>query len=203
MVKICIVCLATTLLLSTGVFATGHTQMGGIGQTQGFELYGTNPVTIVGYGWASGSNKGSVVQDQTMKKLYGTVLTQSEKGMLSQHAKVCANCGTVSVNQEGGATGSQNQLLTNLGKKNMTAQGQTLEAGLAQTVLQKCGSGSAQAAQHTLDEQSQSIVGAGITMNESQSIGAVQTANVSGSGWANTMVENTISVVANQSQMSK
>lgn len=203
MVKICTVCIAATLLFSAGAFAMGNIHTTNIGQTQGFELYGTNPVTIVGYGWASGRNKGSVEQDQNLKKLYGTVLAQSEKGLLSQRANVCAHCGTVSVSQEGGAAGSQNQLLTTLGKKNITNQGQSLEVGLAQTVLQKCGSGSANTAQRSFTEQSQSIIGAGITMNESQSVGALQTANISGTGWSEAMVANTISVIANQSQTSK
>jgi hypothetical protein len=202
MFKICIVCAAITLLLSAGAFAIGNIHTTNIGQTQDFVLYGSNPLSIVGRGWASSTNSGSVDQDQSLKKPYGTVLTQSEKAMLSQHANVCAQCGTVRIRQEGGATGSQDQLLTNIGKKNMTNQGQSLEAGLAQN-LKNFGSGSAHAAQHSFTAQSQSIVGAGITMNESQSIGAAQTANISGTGWASSLAANTISVVANQSQTSK
>ncbi|MEJ2648501.1 MAG: hypothetical protein P8016_08870 [Sedimentisphaerales bacterium] len=201
MFRICMVCATTTLLLSTASFGIGNILPTNIGQTQSFELYGTNPLSIVGRGWASSSNSSSADQDQSIKKL--ATLTQSEKGTLSQRASLCAQCGTVRVRQEGGAAGSQDQLLTTIGRKSMAKQGQSLEAGLAQRVLKNFGSGSGQASQRSFADQSQSIVSAGTTMNQSQSVGAAQTANISGSGWGSTLAANTISVVTSQSQTSK
>jgi hypothetical protein len=202
MVKRYAVCIAVTLLLSVEVFAMGNTSMGNIGQTQSFDMYGSNPASVIGHGSSTSSNMADVDQTQNLKKLCSTILTQHEKSMLTQGSDVSAKCGSLRVCQEGSAQGFQNQLLANMGRKGMTMQGQSLEMSLQQTALKKCGSGSAEGSQGSLSEQSESVIGQGIVMNSSQTIGAIQTANISGSTGSNAIASNVVNIAAHQSQMS-
>ena len=203
MYKVCSVCIVITLLLSVSAFGTGNIQMGGLGQTQGFQIYGSNPVSVIGgSGSATGGNLASVEHDQSLMKSFSAALTESEKSMLIQSADAAGKCGKLCVQQQGTAIGSQSQLLSNLGWKNMAGQGQSLDVGIQETIKKMSGTGSAEGAQSSLSEQSQSIIGGGSIMNASQSVGAIQTASVTGSKWTDALASNTINVIAEQMQTS-
>jgi len=203
MSKVYAACLAATLLLSVGTFATGHLGVRNIGQAENFDIYGKNMVSVVGgYGSTTSINIGKVDQSQSSKGPFNLWATQSETSKLSQNADASGKCGTFNVVQTGSAEGAQNQLSSNTWRNNSTSQGQSLDVNLGQCLEKNGGFGSAGGVQSSISDQNQSIVGAGIVMKESQFIGAVQNAEISGSAWSNSEVFNYISVITNQQQNS-
>ena len=190
------------LLLSVSAYGMGDFQMGSLGQTQGFSIYGENLASQVGgNGTASAGNMASVEQDNNLNKIFGASLTQKEGSMLVQGANTSGHCGTLSVEQVGGSEGSQGQLLFNSCFGSMATQGQSLEVGLKQYAEKENGSGTAEGAQGSLAGQCQTILGNGTIMTSSQSIGAAQTANVSGNKWSDGLAGNLAEITATQTQM--
>ena len=202
MLKSYAVCIVIALLMTSGLFGMGDIRMQNIGQTQCFDMYGSNPINLIGaQGSATVSNMANVDQSQDLKKLCSTILTQSVKGMLTQYADASNKCGTLRVMQEGSSQGFQNQLLPNIGQKGITTQGQSLTLGLQQNIMKNSGTGTAEGSQAYLTEQNGSVIGNGTILNASQTIGAIQTANVSGTYGSNAVTGNIVNVTANQSQM--
>jgi hypothetical protein len=203
MKKIYAACLAVTLLLSVGSFAAGYLGVKSIGQAENFDIYGKNMVSVIGgYGSTTSVNIGKVDQSQSSKGLFNIWASQSETSKLNQNADASGKCGNFNVVQTGSAEGAQNQASSNTWRNNSTSQGQSLEVNLGQSLEKNGGFGNAGGVQSSISEQSQSIGGAGSIMNESQFIGAMQKAEISGSPWSDTEVFGYISVITNQQQNS-
>lgn len=201
--KIYATCLAATLLLSAGTFATGYLGVKSIGQAENFDIYGKNVVSLIGgYGSITSGNIGKVDQSQSSKGLFNLWATQSENSKLNQNADASGKCGTFNVVQIGNAEGAQNQLASNTWRNKSTSQGQSLEVNLGQTLEKSGGFGGVSGVQSSISDQNQSVVGAGSIMKESQFIGAMQYADISGSAWTNADALNYISVITDQKQNS-
>ncbi|MBN1972429.1 MAG: hypothetical protein JW787_02225 [Sedimentisphaerales bacterium] len=194
--------IVAALLLSVSAYGMGGLQLSGLGQTQGFSIYGENLASQVGgSGTSSAGNMASVEQNNNLTKIFGGNLSQSEGSMLVQGANTSGHCGSLSVQQIGGSSGTQGQLLSNTWCGSMATQGQSLEVGLQQAAEKDGGSGTAEGTQGSLAGQCQTILGNGTIMTSSQSIGAAQTANVSGNVWSDGQAGNLVQITATQTQM--
>jgi hypothetical protein len=203
MFKVLTACIMVTLMFSTSVFALGGMQTGTIGQTQGFDIYGENMASqIGGHATSVAGNMTSIDQKNTLLTMCGPTLTQKEGSMLTQCANTSGTCGSLRVDQIGGSSGSQCQLLGNLGCFSFKTQGQTLEVGLQESATKDGGTGSAEGAQGSLATQCQTILSGRTIMTSTQTIGAAQTANVTGNKWSDGAAGNLITVTATQTQMS-
>jgi hypothetical protein len=202
MLRVYAICVSITLLLSAGAFALGNMPKTEIGQTQNFQINGSLPISIIGvHGSTSVGHITYVEQDQSLMKLNNRALTQTETSLLTQNTNALNKCGSINFLQQGSAVGTQEQLLSKTGWKNTTTMGQSLDVGLQQYAV-KYGGGNAEGVQSSFSEQNQSVTGAGSLMNSSQSVGAIQTTNISGTAWSGSEVANTIKVIAEQTQTS-
>ena len=184
---------AVILLLSSGVFAA-------IGQAEGFSIGALNMVQRVGgAGWAQGGNLVMVGHSQTIHAA-GIKAVQNESGILFQGAKAFGICGSTKIQQNASVDGLQNQLVVP-GRHGFQAQGQSLTVGLDNVVRKTGGIGGAEGAQGFVGGQNQILVTPGGTSANSQVVGAMQFASVSGGPGSNVVVNNSLDVQMGQSQI--
>jgi len=199
--KLLLVCLVVTMLFSASAFATGFVPMGSIGQTQGFSLYGENAASQVGSSASSSAgNMLTVGQSNNLTEFCSPMLTQNQGSMLMQGASTSGHCGTLGVQQIGGSTGNQGQLLASIGCKDMTTQTQSLGSTIQMAIDKDGGHGAAEGTQSSIADQSQTILSGKTIMNSTQSIGSIQNGSVSGNNWSGGSVFNYADISATQTQ---
>jgi len=202
MSRLFLVCIAATLVLSASAFATGFLPMSGIGQTQGFSVYGENYATQTGlHTTTNAGNIATVGQKNDLSELCGPKLIQNQGSVLMQGANASGSCGSIEVQQIGGSTGTQGQLLSTIGRSSLATQNQTLGAGLQQSLGISGSNGTGTSTQSSIAGQCQTILNGRTVMNSSQTIGAVQTGSVSGNGWSGGSAGGLIDITATLSQM--
>lgn len=197
MLKVYGVCVATVLLLSASAFATSP--LGGIGQSQNFNIIGENMVSMIdGPGSTAAGNMSTISQGQSVIECCKLTGMQNESSMLSQSANACGKCGILGVLQGAMVGGAQEQLANSCSLK---GQGQIFNMGLMQSATKTGGEGGASGAQGSVTDQEQSILGGGV-MSECQFVGATQYADVSGACGSDSLAANTLGITASQTQMS-
>jgi hypothetical protein len=145
-----VVCIVIVCVLSPAAFAA-------IGQAEGFLVGAGNGVTLLTDGAAENVNTMIVENSQDASSPNGNVKAiQSETGSLVQGTSAVGMGGVFEAVQGAGAIGEQWQFVPDFGS--LGAQGQDLDAGLAQDVVKLGGVGNVLAVQAFIGCQVQFIV---------------------------------------------
>lgn len=183
------------LFLSSGAFAV-------INQAEGFSIDAFNGVGRVGAAsWAEGGDMVMVGHSQEAHVPYrGGVAIQDETGILTQSASAVGTGGATFVSQDASIKGLQDQLIAGY-RGSLIKEGQSLNLNLGQEVHKFGGIGGAVGAQGFVGGQNQIAASPGQFSAESQFVGAVQYAAVSGGPCSNAFVHNNLDVKMDQGQM--
>lgn len=173
-----------------------------IGQVEGFSIGSLNIVGRCGWiGSAQSENIVVVGQSQQVQKpgfFFNTTAKQQENGMLIQNGSANGTGGLSGVAQRANILGKQGQLTEKFGP---TMQGQRLNVNLGQIAIKSVGVGSTEGKQAFIGGQSQMISTPRMTSSESQSVGILQNAVVSGQEESKGIVVNTVNVELGQGQI--
>jgi len=179
---------AVILLLSSVAFAD-------IGLAQSFEIGELNEVKVVGgFGMASGKNYLEIGQRQMESKARLGSAAMKQGGILTQHARVRARSGAVSVKQNALVNGSQNQFIGH-GYRGSHTQGQSLNLNFNTIASKPFGAiGRATGSQSFVGEQSQKQTYRGGFSASSQFVHAEQDVKIIGGPRSNVVVKNNLNV---------
>jgi len=195
MLKVLLLSAVVIMLLSSGALAN-------IGQAEDFSIDAFNRVGRVGgAGWAEGGNMVMVGHSQEAHVPYrGGVAIQDETGILTQSASAGGTGGATFISQDASVEGLQDQLIAGY-RGSLIKEGQSLKLNLGQEVHKFSGIGGAVGAQGFVGGQNQIIATPGQFSAESQFVGAVQYAAVSGGPCSNAFVDNNLDVKMDQGHM--
>jgi hypothetical protein len=188
----CVASIVALILLSAG---SGRA---GVGQSQDFQVGGRHLVEWAGgIGSANGRNESSVTQEQTFRETYGRASgTQSGRAALLQTGTATGD-GPARIENSAAVTGSQRQLVNFTPAFESTAR-QSLNADLSMIVVKPYGIGSAGATQDFNASQSQTMTTPFGWASQSQSLRALQSANIGTAIDIDPTVTSTLNVRLNQ-----
>ncbi len=169
-----------------------------LNQSQDFQVGGRHLVDWAGgIGSANGRNESSVTQDQAFRETYGRASgTQSGRAALIQTGTATGS-GPASIENNAAVTGVQRQLVNFTPAFESTAR-QSLNADLSMVVVKPFGIGSAGATQEFNSSQSQMLTTPFGWASQSQSLRALQSANIGTAMDIDPTVTNTLNVRMNQ-----
>lgn len=195
MLKVFSISVIIILLLSFSALAN-------ISQSEGYSIDAFNGVGRVGgASSAEGGNMAMIGHSQEAHVPYrGGVALQDETGILTQSASAVGIGGATFVSKDASVEGLQDQLIAGY-RGSLLKEGQLLKLNLGQEVHKFRGMGGAVGAQGFVGGQNQIIATPGMFSAESQFVGAVQYAAVSGGPCSNAFVDNNLDVKMDQGQM--
>ncbi len=169
-----------------------------LNQSQDFQVGGRHLVDWAGgIGSANGRNESSVTQDQAFREAYGRASgTQSGRAALVQTGTATGS-GPASIENNAAVTGVQRQLVNFTPAFESTAR-QSLNADLSMVVVKPYGIGSAGATQEFNSSQSQMLTTPFGWASQSQTLRALQSANIGTAMDIDPTVTNTLNVRMNQ-----